>query len=290
MRVTYGFIGLGNMGGPMASNLSASGADVIVFDLAGTAERAPVGTRTAGSLAELASSTESVFLSLPDGAAVIDVVAELGCTAGRTVRTIIDLSTVGIERAQAAFVLARGAGMIYIDAPVSGGRSGAIAGTISVMLAGPADVLEEHRQALEAMARHVFHVGDAAGQGQALKLLNNFLSATATAATGEALLFGLSQGLDLKTMLDVVNVSTGRSRASEDKYVNRVLTGTFDSGFATSLMAKDVRLYREAVAAAETPQEIGQAVELLWNTADAELPGSDHMEVFTFLRDRRAGG
>lgn len=99
------------------------------------------------------------------------------------------------------------------------------------------------------------------------------------------MLFGLSQGLELKTILDVVNVSTGRSHASADKYVNRVLTGTFDSGFATHLMAKDVRLFSEAVAAAGTPRTIGAAVSALWDALEADRPGSDHTEVFTFLRD-----
>ena len=87
-------------------------------------------------------------------------------------------------------------------------------------------------------------------------------------------------------MLDVVNVSTGRSHASADKYVNRVLTGTFDSGFATSLMAKDVRLYTEAAAAAGSPNDLATTVQALWDATEAHQPGGDHTEVFTFLRDR----
>ncbi|MGZ8687707.1 MAG: NAD(P)-dependent oxidoreductase, partial [Gaiellaceae bacterium] len=282
---SYGFVGLGNMGGPMAANLSSTGADVVVFDAAGTAERAPVGADPAASLADLAGRADTVFLSLPDGDAVVDVLAQLGGAPDRAVSTVVDLSTVGIGVAQRAFAEARAMGLAYVDAPVSGGRSGAVEATISVMWAGPADVLEAHRPALEAMARHIFHVGTEAGQGQALKLLNNFLSATATAATGEAVVFGLSQGLDMKMILDVVNVSTGRSYASEDKYVNRVLSGTFDSGFATHLMAKDIRLFSEAASAACTAHDLGVAVMALWDALEARMPGSDHTEVFTFLRD-----
>ncbi|MGZ8688610.1 MAG: NAD(P)-dependent oxidoreductase [Gaiellaceae bacterium] len=281
----YGFVGLGNMGGPMAANLSRAGVELVVFDAAGTAVRAPADAHAAASLADLAAHAETVFLSLPDGNAVLDVLAQIGEASDRAVSTVVDLSTVGIAVAQRAFVEARGMGLGSVDAPVSGGRSGALEATISVMWAGPADVLEAHRQALEAMAKHVFHVGTEAGQGQALKLLNNFLSATSTAATGEALLFGAAHGLAPETILDVVNVSTGRSHASADKYVRRVLTGTFDSGFATRLMAKDVRLFAEAAAAAGTPHEIGAAVRALWDAVDAGLPGSDHTEVFTFLRD-----
>ncbi len=281
----YGLVGLGNMGRPMAANLSRTGVDMVVFDAAGSAERAPAGAHPAASLADLAARADTVFLSLPDGDAVVDVLAQLGGAPDRAVSTVVDLSTVGIRVAQRAFAEARAMGLAYVDAPVSGGRSGAVEATISVMWAGPADVLEAHRPALESMARHIFHVGTEAGQGQALKLLNNFLSATSTAATGEAVLFGLAQGLELKTILDVVNVSTGRSHASADKYVRRVLTGTFDSGFTTRLMAKDMRLFMEAAAGAGTPHEIGDAVRELWDAVDAGLPGSDHMEVFTFLRD-----
>ena len=283
---TYGFVGLGNMGGPMAANLVRSGLELIVFDKAGSAARAPAGAHAAHSLVDVVAEAGTVLLSLPDGAVVLDVLAEMAAAPGRVTRTVVDLSTVGIEAARTAFGLARDGGMAYVDAPVSGGRSGAVDATISVMWAGPAELQESIRPVLEAIAQHVFHVGTEAGQGQALKLLNNFLSATATAATAEALLFGLSQGLDMRTVLDVVNVSTGRSHASADKYVKRVLSGTFDSGFATGLMAKDVRLFSEAVAAAGTPHDIGSTVRALWDATEAGLPGSDHTEVFAFLRDR----
>lgn len=282
----YGFVGLGNMGGPMAANLARSGAELVVFDKAGSAARAPAGARAARSIAEVAAAAEAVFVSLPDGPVVLEVLGEVAAATHRVTRTVIDLSTVGIGAARAAFEQAGEAGLVYVDAPVSGGRNGAIAGTIAVMWAGPAELLESHRPALEAMSQSVFHVGKEAGQGQALKLLNNFLSATATAATAEALLFGLTQGLELKTMLDVVNVSTGRSHASADKYVNRVLTGTFDSGFGTSLMAKDVRLFGEAVAVAGTANDLAKAVRALWDAMEAHAPGGDHTEIFAFLRDR----
>jgi 3-hydroxyisobutyrate dehydrogenase len=277
---TYGFVGLGKMGGPMAANLALSGAELVVFDRAGSIGRAPAGAYPASSTAEVAAAAETVFFSLPDGPAMLEVLGEVVVAAGRVTRTVVDLSTVGIEAARTASELAKDAGLVYVDSPVSGGRSGAIARTIALMWAGPAELLESHRPALDAMAQNVFHVGTEAGQGQALKLLNNFLSATATAATAEALLFGLTQGLELKTMLDVVNV------ASEDKYVNRVLTGTFDSGFGTSLMAKDVRLFGEAVAVAGTANDLGAIVRALWDAMEAHAPGSDHTEIFTFLRDR----
>lgn len=281
--LAYGFIGLGRMGGPMAANLAKAGIPLAVFDRAGTAERAPPGARVAASAGEIAASCDAIFLSLPAGPDVHAVLVELIGASRRRVAEVIDLSTIGIAAAEDAARRAAAAGIAYLDAPVSGGRAGALAATISVMWAGPSERLEAHRPALAAMAKNVFHVGDRPGQGQALKLLNNFLSATATAATAEALLFGRAQGLDLKTMLDVVNASTGASAASQGKYMRNVLPGTFDSGFGADQMAKDLALYREALAAAGTADALGAEVAELWRQAAADLGGGDHTRVFEFL-------
>jgi 3-hydroxyisobutyrate dehydrogenase len=285
--MAYGFIGLGRMGGPMAANLAKSGAALTAFDKAGTAARAPAGTTQAASVTEIAGAADAIFLSLPAGPDVHAVLAEVVGAKPRRAVDVIDLSTIGIAAAAEAARRAGESSISWLDAPVSGGRVGAIAATISVMCAGPHALVEKHRAALGAMAKNVFHVGERPGQGQALKLLNNFLSATATAATAEALLFGRAQGLELKTMLDVVNVSTGASAASQGKYVRNVLPGTFDSGFGADQMAKDLALYREALAAAGTSGAIGADVAALWEAAAAALGGGDHTRIFEFLAKRR---
>lgn len=282
----YGFVGLGRMGGPMAANL-AKRLPLAVFDKAGTEERAPPGSLTAESVAVVAGTCDAIFVSLPAGPDVLAVLGEIVAARPRRAAAVIDLSTIGIAAAEGAARRAHAAGLGYLDAPVSGGRAGAIAAIISVMCAGPRALVEQHRPALSAMAKNVFHVGERAGQGQALKLLNNFLSATATAATAEALLFGRAEGLEMKTMLDVVNVSTGASAASQGKYVRNVLPGTFDSGFGADQMAKDLRLYREALAAAGTADAIGNDVASLWEAAAAALGPGDHTRVFEFLAKRR---
>lgn len=164
-----------------------------------------------------------------------------------------------------------------------GQMGGPMAANIAVMWAGPAAELERHRDILMTFCKNPFHVGDQAGQGQALKILNNFLSGTAMAATSEAVLYGLSQGLDMKTLLDVVNVSTGRNTATSDKFPNRILTETFDAGFKTALLAKDVRLYLENARAAGTPDRVGSAVSALWDDCEAALPGSDFSRIYAFL-------
>ncbi|MDE0148866.1 MAG: NAD(P)-dependent oxidoreductase [Rhodospirillaceae bacterium] len=292
--VIYGFIGLGNMGGPMAANLAAFLAaggypSPVVFDAAGTADRAPGGAACAPDAATVAQQADLVFLSLPDGSVVQAVAEAIAQTPERRASALVDLSTVGIDAAREIDGLLQAHGMAFADCPVSGGRIGAQNATISLMWAGPADLLEVHRPALESFAGNVFHVGDRPGQGQALKLLNNFLSATITAATAEALLFGLTQGLDLKTMLDVVNVSTGGSAASREKFVRRVLPGTFDSGFDNALMAKDLALFADSLRRAGAPEALTGATEALWREFRDAMPASDHMEVYCYIRDRGAG-
>ncbi len=140
---------------------------------------------------------------------------------------------------------------------------------------------------LEGFTGNVFHVGVEPGQGQAMKLLNNFLSGTAMAATSEAIAFGDSQGLDLATMLDVVNVSTGVNSATRDKFPQRILTGSFDAGFKTALLAKDVTLYLDNARAAGAPHDLGAVVAALWQACDRALPDSDFTRVFEYLREGR---
>ena len=284
----YGFLGLGNMGGPMAANIAAAGIDLVVHDKAGTEARAPAGATVAAGAAEVAAAAATVFLSLPDGAASVAVAHSIAAAAesepGRAASLVVDLSTIGIDAAREAHGILAGAGVAYVDAPVSGGQAGARAGTITIMWAGPEGILDSHQAALDAMAGNVFRVGGAPGQGQTMKLLNNFLSASAMVATTEAVTFGQSQGLELATMLDVINVSTGRNAASADKFPNRILSGTFDSGFAMALMAKDLRLYRDNARVSGTPSPIGEGLADLWDAADAALPGADFTRIYDFIR------
>ncbi|HTN78419.1 MAG TPA: NAD(P)-dependent oxidoreductase [Acidimicrobiales bacterium] len=278
-----GFIGLGNMGSPMATRIAASGVAVVAFDAAGTAERLPAGTTAARDVADIATRADTTFVSVPDGKATLAIAHDLAAAADRRLTTVIDLSTIGPAAAEEAAALLSGVGITYADGPVSGGVAGARAGTISLMFGGPAEVLEAHRAILESFAGNVFHVGSHAGQGQAMKLLNNYLSATALAATSEALAFGEANGLDMSVMLDVLNASTGRNSATVDKFPNRVVTGAYDAGFHTRLMAKDMRLYIEMVERAGTAGSVGAAVSAVWQSADATMPGSDFTEIWKHI-------
>ncbi|MCP5153435.1 MAG: NAD(P)-dependent oxidoreductase [Ectothiorhodospiraceae bacterium] len=281
-----GFIGLGNMGLPMATNLARAGTRLVTFDAAGP-ERAPPGARALGSTAEVAAAVETVLLCLPDGKIVHSVARELIAASPRKVKLVVDHSTIGIEAAREASAMLAEAGIEYVDAPVSGGVAGARNATIAVMCAGNAATVEGLRPLLGGLARNIFHVGDDPGQGQALKVLNNFLSATAMAATSEAVAFGVSVGLDMKTILDVVNVSSGQNTATAEKFPNRVLTEKYDAGFTSRLMLKDVRLYREALAKAGGQGPVSRTVEAMWAAIEAAEPGTDITRLYPFVRDGR---
>jgi 3-hydroxyisobutyrate dehydrogenase len=278
---TLGFIGLGNMGGPMCANIAkAQRWPMVVFDAAGTAARAPAGVTQAASVAEVAATADTILLSLPDGKIVAAVAAEIAAAPNRRAATIADLSTVGVVAAREIGTAMAKAGIAFVDAPVSGGRAGAIAATITVMCAGAADAVAMLTPVFKTMAGNVIPVGTQPGQGQAMKLANNFLSAVAMTATSEAVHFGISQGLDMKTMLDVLNVSTGRNTATSDKFPNRIATGTFDAGFAMPLMSKDVGLYYENAVAAGTVTDVGTAVAEIWKGAVKSWPDGDFTRIY----------
>ena len=175
------------------------------------------------------------------------------------------------------------AGVAYVDSPVSGGIAGARARTLSVMYAGPAAACRVVEPILAGLSDRSRRVGDRPGMAQALKLANNFLSATALAATSEAIAFGLSVGLDMKTMLEVIDASSGQSAATRDKFPQHVLTGRYAAGFANSLMAKDLKLYLGAVEAQGAPSALGDITESVWARFAAAEPGADFTRIYPFV-------
>jgi 3-hydroxyisobutyrate dehydrogenase len=240
-------------------------------------------------VADVIRHADTVWLSVPDGRVTLAIADQIVGISDRRAEVVIDLSTVGPVAAQEAAARLTKVGVTYADGPVSGGVAGARARTLSLMFGGPTEVFEAHRDVLASFAGNVFHVGEEAGQGQAMKLLNNYLSATALAATSEAFALGQVYGLELQTMLDVVNVSTGRNSATYDKFPNRVLTGTYDTGFHTRLMAKDVRLFNSVAGEIGTLHEVSEAVGAVWNACEDAMPASDFSEIWKYVsRQSRA--
>jgi 3-hydroxyisobutyrate dehydrogenase len=280
-----GFIGLGDMGAPMARNIAAAGFDLVVSDKFADSDRCPEGARWADNAGAIAAAAETVFLCVPDGTATLSVMDEVVGTPGLAAKTLINLSTVGVEAAHKADEISRQHGIVYVDGPVSGGQTGAAKGTVTFMWSGKDGWLNSHQAVLAAFTGRTLRVGDQPGQGQAMKLLNNYLSAVAMMATTEATSFGLTQGLEMKTMLDVLNISTGQNTATSDKFPNRILSGTYDAGFRTALMTKDIELYFKAMSDEGSPNLVSDIVLSCWQDAAKALPDSDFTEIYKYIRD-----
>jgi 3-hydroxyisobutyrate dehydrogenase-like beta-hydroxyacid dehydrogenase len=286
-----GFVGLGQMGGPMSRRLLAAGHELVAYDEREEAVQAlvPEGAQPAGSPAEVAERAEVVLVSLPTPEVVRAVaLGRDGLIQGSAMRTYVDLSTTGQAVAMEVAAALAGRGVVTLDAPVSGGVRGAREGTLAVMAAGPTAELERVRPLLEVFGR-VFHVGERPGLGQLMKLANNFLSATAIVATAEAIALGVRGGLDPATMIAVINASTGRNTASEDKFPRQVLTGSYAAGFTAGLLTKDLGLCAAAAAALEVPMPVAAEVYARWQRAVAELgPEADIMAMVKSV-ERAAG-
>lgn len=285
-----GFIGLGNMGYPMAMRLRNANPEFVVLDARPEQAMRFAGTEqgVAGTPRELADRTDIVLMSLPTPGAVHSVVLdEDGLARGTRVKLVVDLSTTGPSTArEVADALGR-RGIAFMDAPVSGGVAGAEKGTLAVMASGARADFERARPLLEVLGR-VFWVGDKPGQGQAMKLLNNLLSANAMAATAEVMVLGVKAGLDPSVMLDVLNASSGRNSATADKFPRSVLDRSFNFGFRTVLFHKDVRLCKEFAEEYGVPFTIGAAVDKVWEQAAAELGDGDFTRIVELL-ERDAG-
>jgi 3-hydroxyisobutyrate dehydrogenase-like beta-hydroxyacid dehydrogenase len=281
---TVGFVGLGNMGSALAANLVDAGHAVITHDVAGPA-RSPAGATFVTELDELARGVQIVVLSLPDGNASATVVNGLIAADPSRVTAVIDTSTIGLVAARELSALASRWGIDYIDAPVSGGVAGARARTLAVMFAGSPSACDAALPVIEGLSDRRIRVGDHPGMAQAVKLANNFLSATALAATSEAVAFATAAGVEMSTMLEVVNASSGRSAASEDKFVNHVLPESYSSGFANTLMAKDVDLYLRAAESLHSPATMGRLTAEIWRRfADADA-AADFTRIYPFTLD-----
>ncbi|OZM75541.1 NAD(P)-dependent oxidoreductase [Pseudonocardia sp. MH-G8] len=286
---TVGFVGLGRMGEPMVRRLAAAGITVRGHDAAPRPGLDGVVTLVERA-AQVAEGVPVAILMLPDSDVVDAVVHGAGlldALAPGTVLVDMGSSEPLRTRALADEVAARGATLV--DAPVSGGVTGATAGTMTIMAGGADDAVAGLTPLLTVLGR-VRHVGPA-GAGHALKALNNLMSAAHLLASSEALLAGQAFGLDPAVMLDAVNGSSGRSGSTENKWPNFVLPATYDSGFALTLMLKDIRIALGLAEATGAPTAHAARTVELWAQAAAALgPDADHTEIVRWLQQGSAGG
>jgi len=265
-----GFVGVGRMGGHMASRLLDAGFALSVFDPNAEVVK-PLAARGAAvetSAQAVASKARIVLMSLPTPPIVQSVA--LGSIAnGTAVKIVADLSTSGPG---VATIISKGLaekGIVTFDSPVSGGMKGAKDGTLAVMVSGPKASYPEVELILKNFGK-LFFTGEKPGLAQTAKLANNLLAAAALVVSSEAMAMGVKAGLDPKILLDIINAGSGRNSATQDKFPRSVLPGTFDFGFATGLSYKDVRLCVDEAEALGVPMVVGAAVRQMLAVTQAK--------------------
>ena len=277
-------IGLGAMGVPMGARLLDAGIDIAGYDLSESARErfAQNGAATAPTLEEAVTKATVVILMLPNSEIVENVVSQIRCHLSEGT-LLIDMSSSEPRRTRR---LAEDlAPLALIDAPVSGGVKGAVAGTLMIMAGGKNEDVERARPLLSHLGtvKRAGHVG----AGHAVKALNNLLSATHLWATSEAVRAGQEFDLDPAVMLDIFNGASGRSGSTENKWPNFVLTETYDSGFTLGLMHKDMRIAVSLTEEIGTPSRLGADAMRYWAEAEETLgPAADHTEIARWISER----
>ncbi len=257
-----GFIGVGRMGIHMAGRLIEAGYGIIVYDTNETAMQRleQRGAKRATSAADVASQCETVLVSLPTPDVVRAVaLGKSGVIEGSKAKVFVDLSTTGPRVAKEVAEGLAKKGITAVDAPVSGGPSGAEKGTLAMMIACPRALADELKPVIEVLGKF-FYIGEQPGLGQTMKVINNLLSATAITITSEAMVMGVKAGLDPSVMLDVINAGSGRNTATADKFPRCVVPRRFDFGFTTALLYKDIKLCLDEAEALGVPMLVGNAV------------------------------
>jgi 3-hydroxyisobutyrate dehydrogenase len=294
---TIGFIGIGNMGRPMAANLIKGGYQVVAYDADGkrAAQFATdAGSRSAATLAALGAEVDAIVTMLPTGKEVRACLLE---TEGGALATnlprgalVIDMSSadpVGTRQTHADLA-ARG--LAFVDAPVSGGVPRATDGSLAIMIGGDAAAVAAAKPVLSKMGTRLFEVGGP-GNGHAMKALNNFVAGTGFIAVAEAVLVGKSFGLDPSVMIDVMNVSTGKNFNTENVVKQHVISRQFASGFALGLLAKDVKIAADLAAAIDVESPLTRlSAALLGEARDRVGSDKDHTLAYTYWesRDKKA--
>lgn len=286
-----GFVGLGNMGLPMAANLAKAGRRVLGYDIAADnmTRAGPRGIAAVGSLAELARDADVIVTMLPAGTHVLEVWRGLVGDAKRGT-LIIDCSTIDVASARAAHDMAAAAGLAALDAPVSGGVGGAEAATLTFMVGGAADAVSRGRGVLDAMGKRVVHCGTA-GSGQAAKICNNMLLGISMIGAAEAFVLAEKLGLSHQALFDVASTSSGQcwSVTTYCPVPGPVPTSPanrdYQPGFASILMVKDLMLAQEAARQSGAATPLGaEAAQLYQQFCDAGNKNVDFSGIIKMLR------
>lgn len=290
---TVGFVGIGNMGRPMAANLVKGGYQVVVYDL--DAKRAQlaakdIGAKSAATLAELGAQVDAIVTMLPTGKEVRAVLleAEGGALATNLPKgaIVMDMSSADPVGTRLLYADLAKRGLVVVDAPVSGGVPRATDGSLAIMIGGDPEAVEQAKPVLAKMGTRLFDVGGP-GNGHAMKALNNFVAGTGFIAVAEAVLVGKKFGLDPAVMIDIMNVSTGKNFNTENVVKQHVISRQFASGFALGLLAKDVGIAADLAKAIDVDSPlIGMSSVLLGEARDQVGAEKDHTLAYTYWEKR----
>jgi len=294
MSARIGFIGLGNMGGPMAINLVKAGHAVTGFDLSEDALSAleAAGGKKAGSVAELAGTADVIVTMLPAGKHVRATYLEEGgiLAHAKPGTVLIDSSTIDVDSARAVAAAVAERGMLMVDAPVSGGVGGAAAGTLTFMVGGPEAAFEAARPYLEIMGKTIVHAGGS-GNGQAAKICNNMILGISMIGVSEAFVLAERLGLDAQKLFDISSTASGQcwSLTTYCPVPGPVpaspANNGYKPGFASEMMLKDLKLAQEAASSSGASTPLGAEAAALYNIfCNADGQGTDFSAIVKFLR------
>lgn len=287
-----GFVGLGAMGKPMAANLLSAGYEVHVFDVMEPAvkEMAEKGAHACADAGEVAAHADAIICSLPNAKIVESVMTGEGgvfenCRKGSI---IIDMSSVAPNSTKMMAQKASKLGVHYIDAPVSGGVSGAAAGTLTIMVGADDETFQKVKPVFDVLGKNIYHIGEVGG-GDAIKMVNNLLLGCNMAALAEALTLGVKCGLSVETMKEVISVSSGRSYALEAKLEKFIMADSYNGGFAVDLQYKDLGLALEASRDERVPVPMTAAAVQIYEAARAMGQGREDMSSIVKVWEKMTG-
>ena len=282
---TIGFIGLGNLGKAIADNIAGGGFDMCVFDVVDARTRAPEGAAVAASVAEVAERSSLVFLCLPTIASVEAVVAVIGNAAAPDGLVVVNTSTASPRCAVAAHARLGERGIGYADATVSGTPPRTRAAQARLMFSGEPEHLRRLTPVFETFSEKVFDLGSEVGNGQRMKLVNNCLVHAALAVSSEALAWGEKGGLSMKTMLEVLEETSGRNIATDHYFPRAVLTGSYDTGATIGIARKDIETFVEEARADGCRIAVAESVRASMAELHEAAPGVDQVTMYPFTRD-----
>lgn len=286
-KKSVAFVGLGAMGFPMAGHLLAAGFNVSGFDLSEDVRSrfTEAGGKASAEVSAALWNADFVITMLPNGKVVRDVLfANENWRSLKEGCLVVDMSSSAPEDTRSLAADLRSKAIRMIDAPVSGGTKRAVSGSLAIMVGGDDADIDDATPLLANMGSQIFRTGPV-GSGHAMKAINNYVSGAGVVATIEGVVLGEKFGLDPHTVVDILNASSGKSNTSDIKMKQFILSGKFNSGFATGLMAKDIRIAADLAEGLELELVALKTTADIWDSASRDLgSNSDHTEIARFLR------